>query len=175
MGGAAQRFRIAEQLQSAGLGAGRIVLEPEGRNTGPALAAGALLALSLDPDALILSAHADHAIPDTGAFLATLDRGLRAADAGHVVLFGMRPSHPATGYGYIHPAEPLAIDPSVRRIERFVEKPDEKRARAFIEDGYLWNSGNFVFRADVMLDELARFEPEIAAAAVSAPAAPCPC
>ena len=77
------------------------------------------------------------------------------AAAGEIVTFGVTPDHPATGYGYIHPGEPLAIDPQVRRIERFVEKPDEKRARAFIEDGYLWNSGNFVFRADVMLEELA--------------------
>ena len=69
----------------------------------------------------------------------------------------MIPDHPATGYGYIHPAEPLAIDPQVRRVERFVEKPNEERAKAFIEQGYLWNSGNFVFRADVMLDELAQF------------------
>ena len=84
------------------------------------------------------------------------------------VTFGVTPDHPATGYGYIHPGEPLAIDPKVRRIERFVEKPDEAHARAFIEDGYLWNSGNFVFRADVMLEELQRFEPEIAAATATA-------
>src|SRR5271169_171838 len=90
------------------------------------------------------------------------------AAAGEIVTFGITPDHPATGYGYIHPAEPLTIDPSVRRIERFVEKPDEKRARAFIDDGYLWNSGNFVFRADVMLEELKRFEPDIAAAAAAA-------
>ena len=91
-----------------------------------------------------------------------------AAEAGEIVTFGVTPDHPATGYGYIHPGEPLAIDPKVRRIERFVEKPDETRARAFIEEGYLWNSGNFVFRADVMLEELQRFEPEIAAATATA-------
>ena len=91
-----------------------------------------------------------------------------AAAAGEIVTFGVTPDHPATGFGYIHPGEPLAIDPRVRRIERFVEKPDEKRARAFIEDGYLWNSGNFVFRADAMLEELKRFEPDIAAAAAAA-------
>ena len=98
-------------------------------------------------------------------------RPATAAAAGEIVTFGVTPDHPATGYGYIHPGAPLALDSHVRRIERFVEKPDETRARAFIEDGYLWNSGNFVFRADVMLEELQRFEPEIAgatAAAVSA-------
>jgi len=86
------------------------------------------------------------------------------AAAGEIVTFGIRPDHPATVYGYIHPAEPLAVDPKARRVERFVEKPDQELARAFIEGGYLWNSGNFVFRADIMLEELERFEPEIAAA-----------
>ena len=88
--------------------------------------------------------------------------------AGEIVTFGVTPDHPATGYGYIHPAEPLALDPDIRRVERFVEKPDEQRAKAFIESGFLWNSGNFVFRADVMLEELQRFEPEIAAATAAA-------
>ena len=91
-------------------------------------------------------------------------RPTRPADGGKIVTFGVTPDHPATGYGYIHPGAPLELDPHVRRIEQFVEKPDEAHARAFIEDGYLWNSGNFVFRADVMLEELQRFEPEIAAA-----------
>ena len=95
-------------------------------------------------------------------------RPARSADAGEIVTFGVTPDHPATGYGYIHPGAPLALDPHVRRIERFAEKPDEARARAFIEDGYLWNSGNFIFRADVMLEELQRFEPEIAAATAAA-------
>ena len=90
------------------------------------------------------------------------------AEAGEIVTFGVTPDHPATGYGYIHPGAPLALDPHVRRIERFVEKSDEARARTFIEDGYLWNSGNFIFRADVMLEELQRFEPEIAAATAAA-------
>ena len=110
---------------------------------------------------------ADHVFEDGKQFARLCAEALGVAAAGEIVTFGITPDHPATGYGYIHPAEALAIDGSVRRIERFVEKPDEKRARAFIEQGYLWNSGNFVFRADVMLDELARFEPEIAAAAVS--------
>jgi Nucleotidyl transferase len=74
------------------------------------------------------------------------------AAAGEIVTFGITPDRPTTGYGYIHPAEPLAIDAGVRRIERFVEKPDEKGARTFIKDGYLWNSGNFVFRADGKLE-----------------------
>ena len=87
-----------------------------------------------------------------------------AVASGEIVTFGLVPDHPGTGYGHIQPTEPLAVDPQVQRIERFVEKPDEARARAFIDEGYLWNSGNFVFLADVRLDEFARFEPEIASA-----------
>src|SRR5580704_6522434 len=94
VGGAGQRFLIAEQLRAAGLAAGRIVLEPKGRNTGPALAVGALLAYADDPEALILSAHADHAIPDPEAFRATVARGVPAAAAGKIVLFGVKPTHP---------------------------------------------------------------------------------
>ena len=111
---------------------------------------------------------ADHVFADSRQFAGLCARASDAAAGGEIVTFGVTPDHPATGYGYIHPAAPLVIDPQVRRIEKFVEKPDETRARAFIEDGYLWNSGNFVFRADVMLEELAKFEPEIAAAATAA-------
>jgi len=103
IGGVSQRFLIAEQLRDASLSASRIVLEPVGRNTAPALAVGALLAQADDPDALILSAHADHAIPDAGAFRATIARGVEAAKSGRVVLFGVTPTYPATAYGYIEP------------------------------------------------------------------------
>lgn len=159
VGGSGQRFRIAEQLRSAGLAAGRIVLEPQGRNTGPALAAGALLALSQDPDALILSAHADHAIPDSAAFLATVTRGVSAAEAGRVVLFGMRPSHPATGYGYIRPGE--AIDADVCTVARFVEKPTEAAAKALVGEGCLWNSGIFLMRAAQLVAEFEAHAPDV--------------
>src|SRR5208283_5457121 len=90
------------------------------------------------------------------------------AQAGEIVTFGIKPDHPATGYGYIHPGEALTVDPQVHRVERFVEKPNVERARTFIENGYLWNSGNFVFRADVMLEELKHFEPNVAAACTRA-------
>src|SRR5580704_11178530 len=107
VGGLAQRFLIAEQLRAAGLGGPQIVLEPTGRNTAPALAVAALLALAADPDALILSAHADHAIPDTAAFRAAIATGVPAAEAGRLVLFGLKPSFAATGYGYIRQGAPL--------------------------------------------------------------------
>jgi mannose-1-phosphate guanylyltransferase / mannose-6-phosphate isomerase len=111
---------------------------------------------------------ADHVFDDGKRFAKLCAKACGAADAGEIVTFGVTPDRPATGYGYIHPGVPLELDSHVRRIERFVEKPDEARARSFIEDGYLWNSGNIVFRADVMLEELQRFEPEIAAAAAAA-------
>jgi mannose-1-phosphate guanylyltransferase len=117
IGGAEQRFLIAEQLRAGGLAASRIVVEPMGRNTGPALAVGAVLAVATDPEALILSAHADHSIPDPAAFRETVALGVPAAEAGRLVLFGIKPTFAATGYGYIEPG--LAIDRAAREVVRF--------------------------------------------------------
>ena len=162
IGGAGQRFLIAEQLRAAGLAAGRIVLEPKGRNTAPALAVGALIAAAGDPDALILSAHADAAIPDAEAFRATVAAGVAAAEAGHLVLFGIKPSFAATGYGYIAPGE--AIDAAARRVARFVEKPPAAEAEALIAAGGLWNSGIFLMRAATLIAELEAHAPQVLAA-----------
>ena len=161
------RFRVAEQLAEIGAEA-TILLEPERRDSAAAVGAAAAWAATRDPMTVVAVFAADHVFEDRQQFARLCARACDAAAAGEIVTFGIMPDHPATGYGYIHPAEPLAIDPQVRRIERFVEKPDEKRARALIQDGYLWNSGNFIFRADVMLEELAKFEPEIAAATMAA-------
>jgi mannose-1-phosphate guanylyltransferase/mannose-6-phosphate isomerase len=162
VGGVAQRFLIAEQLRGAGLSAGRIVLEPQGRNTAPALAAGALLAQTADPGALIFSAHADHAIPDAAAFRATIARGVAAANGGEVVLFGVKPTAPATQYGYIEPGEPLAD--GVRRVARFIEKPPRPDAERLCAAGALWNSGLFLMRADRLIAELEAHAPQVLAA-----------
>jgi mannose-1-phosphate guanylyltransferase/mannose-6-phosphate isomerase len=161
------RFLVAEQLKEIGAEA-TILLEPQPRFSAAAVGASAAYAFARDPQAIVAVLAADHVFRDREKFVALCARAGAVAAAGEIVTFGVTPDHPATVYGYIHPAEPLAIDPEARRVERFVEKPDEERARAFIEGGYLWNSGNFVFRADVMLEELARFEPEIAAAAKEA-------
>ncbi len=158
------RFLVAEQLEEIGAQA-TILLEPERRDSAAAVGAAAAWAAGRDPETILAVLAADHVIREADKFAALCAQAGVAAASGEIVTFGVTPDFPATGYGYIHPAEPLAADPQVRRIERFVEKPDEARARAFIEQGYLWNSGNFVFRADVMLEELSRFEPEIAAAA----------
>jgi mannose-1-phosphate guanylyltransferase / mannose-6-phosphate isomerase len=164
------RFRVAEQLSEIGAEA-TIVLEPERRDRAAAVGAAAAWAAARDPKTVVAVFAADHVFADSREFARLCARASDAAAAGEIVTFGVTPDHPATGYGYIHAAEPLAVDPQVRRIEKFVEKPDEMRARAFIKDGYLWNSGNFVFRADAMLEELEKFEPEIAAAAIAAVAA----
>ena len=158
------RFRVAEQLREIGAEA-VILLEPDRRDSAAAVGAAAAWAAAGDPKTVVAVLAADHVFEDGKRFATLCAQAYAAAAAGEIVTFGVTPDHPATGYGYIHPGAPLALDPHVRRIERFVEKPDEAHARAFIEDGYLWNSGNFVFRADVMLEELQRFEPEIAAAA----------
>ncbi len=147
-----------------------ILLEPERRDSAAAVGAAAAWAAIRDPKAIVAVLAADHVFKDGKAIAGLCARSGVAAAAGEIVTFGVTPNHPATGYGYIHPGEPLAIDPEVRRVERFVEKPKEERARIFIDSGYLRNSGNFVFSADVMLEELARFEPVIAAAASKAAA-----
>ena len=164
------RFRVAEQLSEIGAEA-TILLEPERRDSAAAVGAAAAWAAARDPKTVVAVFAADHVFADSREFARLCARASDAAAAGEIVTFGVTPDHPATGYGYIHAAEPLAVDPQVRRIKKFVEKPDETRARAFIKDGYLWNSGNFVFRADAMLEELEKFEPEIAAAAIAAVAA----
>ncbi|HZZ61801.1 MAG TPA: mannose-1-phosphate guanylyltransferase/mannose-6-phosphate isomerase [Roseiarcus sp.] len=157
------RFRVAEQLKEIGAEA-TILLEPERRDSAAAVGAAAAWAAAREPKTVVAVLAADHVVEDAAKFAKLCAEAGVAAEGGEIVTFGVTPDHPATGYGYIHPAGPLPVDPQVRRVERFVEKPDEERAKAFIEHGYLWNSGNFVFRADVMLEELARFEPEIAAA-----------
>ncbi len=156
------RFLVADQLTRAGT-PGRIILEPMRRDSGPAIAVAAELVSMVDPDAVMLVLAADHLVTDAGAFASTAQAGLAAAEAGALVTFGIRPTHPATGYGYIRPGD--MMDGRVRMVAAFVEKPDEDKAKTFLDQGYLWNSGNFLFRADVFLTELARFEPEISSAA----------
>lgn len=159
------RFLVADQLARAGM-AGRIVLEPMRRDSGPAIAVAAELVAATAPGAAMLVLAADHLVTDAAAFAATASAGLAAADAGAIVTFGIKPTHPATGYGYIRPG--ATMDGRVRMVAAFVEKPDAEKAATFLAEGCLWNSGNFLFRADVFLAELARFQPDMAAAAKGA-------
>ena len=158
------RFVIAEQLRALGIHDGRIILEPEGRNTAPAAAIACLVARAADPDALVLLMPADHAIMGQEAFLSAVDAGAPAARAGRFILFGVTPTAPATGYGYIRRGATLPHWPGVADVAAFVEKPDLVRAQAYLADGHhAWNSGLFLLPAAAFLDELACLEPDMLA------------
>ncbi len=151
----AYRFMVLEQLAEIGIEAD-VLLEPMRRDSGPAIAAGAAFAQARDADAIVLALAADHIVRDTGAFLAACREGLAAAASGRIVTFGVQPERPATEYGYINPGEVVSGD--VRSVAKFVEKPDQATAEQYIKAGYLWNSGNFMFRAAVLLDEYRRVD-----------------
>jgi mannose-1-phosphate guanylyltransferase/mannose-6-phosphate isomerase len=154
---AAYRFMAAEQLTEIGLEAD-VVLEPARRDSGPAIAAGAAFALARDPDAVMLALAADHVVRDPAAFVAACRRGLEGTNAGRIVTFGVTPMHPSTEYGYIRPGD--AISGDIRSVASFVEKPNAEIAARYVADGYLWNSGNFMFRAQTLLAEYARVDAE---------------
>jgi mannose-1-phosphate guanylyltransferase/mannose-6-phosphate isomerase len=161
------RFLVAEQLRQIGVQPHSILLEPVGRNTAPAIA---LAALQAQPDALLLVLPADHVIGDIRAFQAAVRAAEAAATAGKLVAFGVVPTAPETGYGYIQAGASAGGSP--HPIERFVEKPDALRAQQYLQaGGYYWNSGMFLFRADRYLDELEKFAPDILQASRAAMAA----
>jgi len=157
-------FFAKRQAEDIGVDA-TVVIEPLRRDSAPAIAAATAVARKRDPDAVVLALAADHIILDAPQFRATCLAGRAGADAGRIVTFGIKPSEPKTSFGYILPGQ--AIAGAVRAVERFVEKPDAATAARYVKDGYLWNSGNFLFRADVLLAELARLEPEMAKAVVA--------
>lgn len=155
------RFIVAEQMRAMGATPAAIILEPAGRNTAPAVAVAALRALGTDPEALLLVLPADHLIADPASFHEAVREAGAQAGKGHLVTFGIVPTAPETGYGYIRQGSPM--DGSLaRKIERFVEKPDLPTAESYVASGeYFWNSGMFLFRADTVLAELERFAPAI--------------
>lgn len=164
--GEAHRFLVGEQLMHVAVQPRAIILEPQGRNTAPAVALAALaLKAAGDGDAPMLVMPSDHLIADVAAFQRAIALALPAARAGQLVTFGIRPTEPATGYGYIQPA---GTQGDVRAVARFVEKPDADTARAYVADGYLWNAGIFLFRARDYLDALGRHQPDVLAAAEAA-------
>jgi mannose-1-phosphate guanylyltransferase / mannose-6-phosphate isomerase len=146
----AYRFMVLEQLAEIGREAD-VLLEPMRRDSGPAIAAGAAFAQTRDKEAIVLALAADHVVADNAAFVAACREGLAAAAAGHIVTFGVQPERAATEYGYISPGE--IISGQVRSVAKFVEKPDSATADSYVKAGYLWNSGNFMFRAEVLLGE----------------------
>lgn len=160
---AAYRFMVQEQLAEIGYEAD-ILLEPHRRDSGPAIAAGATHAAARDAQAVVLALAADHVVRDAVAFVESCRQGLPAAQAENIVTFGVTPTRPATEYGYISPG--TSLGGTVRQVLSFVEKPDTQTARHYVAEGYLWNSGNFMFRASALLDEYRSFDaPSIAAVA----------
>ena len=162
------RFIVAEQMRQIGVDPAAILLEPIGRNTAPAIAVAALHASRRGADPLLLILAADHVIRDAARFRATVEAGRAAAEAGQLVTFGIVPTAPETGYGYIEAVEPLQVGlgtgslPAPVPIARFIEKPDPATAEQFLASGrFTWNSGMFLFRASAILAELERLAPEL--------------
>ena len=152
------RFLVAEQVRQQGVSDARILLEPEGRNTAPAIAVAALQAIAEEPDALLLVLAADHLIRDVEKFHESIGHAQTLAEANHLVTFGIVPTHAETGYGYIQRGEELKDFGF--QVKRFVEKPDSNTAEDYLATGgYYWNSGMFLFSAKRYLDELERFQP----------------
>ena len=161
------RFLVAEQLAAIGVQA-EIVIEPVRRDSAAAVAVAAELAGRKGPGVVLAALAADHAITDPAKFLALCVEAGQAAAAGRIVTLGIKPTSPATGYGYIRVGAPISEAPGSFEVAAFVEKPDEATARRYIAEGCLWNSGTFIFGADVMKAEIAQFEPAIADAAARA-------
>lgn len=153
------RFLIAEQMQSVGISPRGIVLEPQGRNTAPAAAVAALLTAEIDPEGIVLLLPSDHIVNDKTAFSDAVVKAAAAAKQGSIVTFGIEPDGPETGYGYVQRGDAME---QAFRVKRFAEKPEASKAAEYVASGdHYWNSGMFVFRADVMLSELALHAPGI--------------
>ncbi|MWV13141.1 mannose-1-phosphate guanylyltransferase/mannose-6-phosphate isomerase [Pseudomonas sp. R-28-1W-6] len=154
------RFLAAEQLRQLGMEQANILLEPVGRNTAPAIALAALQAVQEEGDPVLLVLAADHLIQNVDAFLSSIRTALPLAVAGRLVTFGIVPSHPETGYGYIEKG--ASVEGGGFAVNCFVEKPSLTTAQEYLASGnYYWNSGMFMFRASRYLEELERFQPEI--------------
>ncbi|MCF8038169.1 MAG: mannose-1-phosphate guanylyltransferase/mannose-6-phosphate isomerase [Desulfohalobiaceae bacterium] len=168
------RFMAAEQLRALEAEPLAIILEPDGRNTAPAIAVAAMQALTTDPDPALLILPADHHIEDQPGFEQAVKHGDALAARDYLVTFGIVPQHPETGYGYIRKGQPLQTTDLDQagdcfRIDSFVEKPDLEKAREYLQSGdYFWNSGMFMFKAGAYKQELQTHAPEIAGACQAA-------
>jgi mannose-1-phosphate guanylyltransferase / mannose-6-phosphate isomerase len=163
------RFLVLDQLREAGETALAVYAEPCGRNTAPAAAVVAYHLAQTDPDALMLVLPADHDIPEDGTFAAAVAAGAAAARANRLVVFGIEPRWPETGYGYIERGDPLDAAPGCHAVTSFIEKPELEIAQRFVaSERHYWNSGMFLFGAARYLAELARLQPDVAAACEAA-------
>lgn len=157
------RFLVAEQCRTSGVEPLAILLEPMARNTAPAIAAAAFAALALSPDQdpVLLVLPSDHTFANVPAFHQSVAVGIEAAMAGNLVTFGIVPTHPETGYGYVKASQALNAKAAVP-VDKFVEKPNLETAMAYLEQGsYTWNSGMFLFQASVFLQELKQYNPSM--------------
>jgi mannose-1-phosphate guanylyltransferase/mannose-6-phosphate isomerase len=156
------RFMVQDQLAAAGITPEAIIIEPAARNTAPAIAAAAVVIQARDPDGLLLVLPSDHIIRDLPALHQAILAAAEAAESGCLVTFGITPTAPETGYGYIRSAGRLPDVDGAYRIARFVEKPDLATAASYLAEGdWSWNSGMFVFPVGLLLEELKTFEPEL--------------
>ncbi len=166
------RFLVRDEAEQAGIEPAAILLEPVARNTAPAIAAAALLIERTDPDGVLAVMPSDHAIKDEKSFVAAVHRAAEVAAAGKLVLFGVAPTSPHTGYGYIHRGAPLANFDGAFAVNAFTEKPDRQTAEGYLATGeYYWNSGIFVLGVRTFLKELKNLNPSAYAAAEGALAA----
>ncbi|MFX1671540.1 mannose-1-phosphate guanylyltransferase/mannose-6-phosphate isomerase [Paraburkholderia sp. A2WS-5] len=158
-----QRFIVSEQMRKVGIKPASVILEPVARNTAPAIAVAAMVALRNDPEALLLVLPSDHVILNAPAFVKAAQAAARTAADQFLVTFGIEPESPHTGYGYIRRGSALGEGRPAHTVAAFVEKPDLDKAQRFLDEGgYYWNSGMFMLNASTYLEELRRFEPEIA-------------
>lgn len=155
------RFLVLEQLREMGVELNTAILEPAARNTAPALTLAALEALETGADPILVVTPCDHAIKNTDAYTVAIQSAIERAVSGSIVMLGIIPDQPETGYGYIKSSQSLDISPALK-VEKFVEKPDLSTAQSYIQEGsYYWNSGIFVLRASVWMKALEQFRPDI--------------
>ncbi|HCM83206.1 MAG TPA: mannose-1-phosphate guanylyltransferase/mannose-6-phosphate isomerase [Alphaproteobacteria bacterium] len=162
VGNDAHRFMLAEQMKRCGIAEPKIIIEPSAHNTAPAITAAALYVQQHYGNALMLILPTDHIIGDTDAFLDGIHRAASAAQKGYLVTFGIQPDHPETGYGYIQRGNEISDRKNTFQVSSFAEKPDAATAERFLAEGnYLWNSGMFMFPAELMLDEMQNLQPDL--------------
>jgi len=163
--GEEHRFLAAEQLREAGIELGSALLEPVGRNTAPALTLAALAAMESDADPVLVVTPADQSVVNAAAFTAAVQQAVAEAANGSIVILGVTPDKPETGYGYIQTAQASSLRgkaKAIQLVQRFVEKPDAAKAQTYLkEGGYFWNAGMFVLKASVWLKALEQFRPDI--------------
>ena len=169
VGNEEHRFLVLDQLRELGLPPATLLLEPVGRNTAPAMTIAALQAIEDGSDPVLVVSPADQTVTDEAAFIAAVQDAVRTAAGGAIVILGVAPDRPETGFGYIRCGQPAETDGKAVRVAEFVEKPDAATAERYLRAGnYYWNSGMFVVRASVWLAALDRFRPDIAQASRAA-------